>query len=111
MSGRAVKDPKRNGGRELPALVHHMTTDALVQWAWNPGVRDARVAHEAVRVPSAHAGREGGIFDLNAARVYGIDPNAHRNPVPPDYVARLRAAYLEEGPRPSLTQYGWVLDG
>jgi hypothetical protein len=52
-----------------------------------------------------------GIFGLNAARVYGIDPNAHRNPVPPDYVARLRAAYLEEGPRPSLTQYGWVLDG
>ena len=51
------------------------------------------------------------ILGLNAARVYGIDPNAPRNPVPPDYVSKLRAAYLEEGPRPSLTQYGWVLEG
>jgi predicted TIM-barrel fold metal-dependent hydrolase len=51
------------------------------------------------------------ILGLNAARVYGIDPNAHRNPVPPDYVSKLRAAYREEGPRPSLTQYGWVLEG
>jgi hypothetical protein len=31
--------------------------------------------------------------------------------VPPDYVSKLKAAYLEEGPRPSLTQYGWVLQG
>jgi predicted TIM-barrel fold metal-dependent hydrolase len=51
------------------------------------------------------------ILGLNAARVYGIDPNAHRNPVPPDYLSKLRAAYREEGPRPSLTQYGWVLEG
>jgi uncharacterized protein len=51
------------------------------------------------------------ILGLNAARVYGIDPAAHRNPVPPDYVSKLRAAYREEGPRPSLTQYGWVLEG
>jgi predicted TIM-barrel fold metal-dependent hydrolase len=49
------------------------------------------------------------IFGLNGARVYGIDPGLHRNPVPPDYVSKLKAAYLEEGPRPSLTQYGWVL--
>lgn len=51
------------------------------------------------------------ILGLNAARVYGVDPAAHRNPVPPDYVSKLRAAYREEGPRPSLTQYGWVLEG
>jgi uncharacterized protein len=51
------------------------------------------------------------ILGLNAARVYGIDPSAHRNPVPPDYVSKLRAAYREEGPGPSLTQYGWVLEG
>jgi hypothetical protein len=50
------------------------------------------------------------ILGLNAARVYGIDPGVHRNPVPPDYVSKLKAAYREEGPRPSLTQYGWVLD-
>jgi uncharacterized protein len=51
-----------------------------------------------------------GVLGLNAARVYGIDPGAHRNPVPPDYVSKLKAAYLDGGPRPSLTQYGWVLD-
>ena len=51
------------------------------------------------------------IFGLNGARVYGIDPGLQRNPVPPDYVSKLKAAYLEEGARPSLTQYGWVLQG
>jgi predicted TIM-barrel fold metal-dependent hydrolase len=51
------------------------------------------------------------ILGGNAARVYGIDPNLHRNPIPPDYVSKLKAAYREEGPRPSLTQYGWVLEG
>jgi uncharacterized protein len=50
------------------------------------------------------------IFGLAAARVYGIDPGAHRNPVPPDYLSKLKAAYREEGPSPSLTQYGWVLE-
>ncbi len=50
------------------------------------------------------------ILGLNAARLYGIDRNLHRNPVPPDYVSKLRAAYLDAGPRPSLTQYGWVLE-
>jgi len=52
-----------------------------------------------------------GILGSNAARLYGIDPSAPRHPVPPDYISKLRAAYLEEGPRPSLTQYGWVLEG
>ena len=49
------------------------------------------------------------IFGLNAAALFGVDPAAVLNPVPPDFVARMKAAYLEEGPRPSLTQYGWVL--
>jgi predicted TIM-barrel fold metal-dependent hydrolase len=49
------------------------------------------------------------ILGLNAARVYGVDPSIPRRPVPPDYVSKLKATYLEEGPRPSLTQYGWVL--
>ena len=50
------------------------------------------------------------ILGAGAARVYGIDPAAHRNPVPPDFVSKLKAAYREEGARPSLTQYGWVLE-
>ena len=51
------------------------------------------------------------ILGLNAARVYGIDPNAHRNAVPADFVSKLKAAYLDEGAMPSLTQYGWILEG
>ena len=50
------------------------------------------------------------ILGLNAARLYGIDPALHRNPVPSDYVSKLKAAYRDEGARPSLTQYGWVLE-
>jgi hypothetical protein len=36
---RALKDPARNRSRAVPALVEHMTGDALVQWAWQPGAR------------------------------------------------------------------------
>jgi hypothetical protein len=32
-----IKDPKRNGGRSLEELVHHIATDTLVGWAWSPG--------------------------------------------------------------------------
>jgi hypothetical protein len=51
---RAVKDPKHNGGRSVEALVQHMTGDALVQWAWNPGSRTPPPVsqfelHEAVK--------------------------------------------------------------
>ncbi|MGA8150564.1 MAG: amidohydrolase family protein [Terriglobales bacterium] len=49
------------------------------------------------------------IFGLNAARVYGVDPQAKRNPIPGDYIDRLRKMYKESGtPAPSNTQYGWV---
>ena len=49
------------------------------------------------------------IFGLNACRLYGIDPGAKRNPVPGDYVERLKKQYKDSGnPRPSNTQYGWV---
>jgi len=52
------------------------------------------------------------IFGLNAARVYGIDPKAKRNPVPADYVDRLKQLYQQAGgPIPSNTQYGWVAEG
>jgi hypothetical protein len=32
-----IKDPARNGGRSLEALVDHISTDHLVGWAWAPG--------------------------------------------------------------------------
>jgi hypothetical protein len=32
-----LKDPARNGGRQLEDLIHHIGTDTLVGWAWAPG--------------------------------------------------------------------------
>ncbi len=32
-----IKDPKRNGGKSLAELTHHMTEDALTLWGWSPG--------------------------------------------------------------------------
>lgn len=48
-------------------------------------------------------------FGLNAARLYRIDPEAKRNPVPDDYVDQLREMNRQAGGTlPSNTQYGWV---
>jgi hypothetical protein len=30
-------DPKRNGGKSLEQLLHHVSKDSLVLWGWNPG--------------------------------------------------------------------------
>ena len=32
-----VKDPARNGGKNLDEIVEHMAHDSLVGWGWNPG--------------------------------------------------------------------------
>lgn len=32
-----IKDPARNGDKDMAALVHHMAEDHLVGWGWNPG--------------------------------------------------------------------------
>lgn len=32
-----IKDPERNGRRDLEAIVKHMGEDSLVGWAWEPG--------------------------------------------------------------------------
>jgi hypothetical protein len=32
-----IKDRARNGGRDLVALIHHVSEDSLVGWAWAPG--------------------------------------------------------------------------
>lgn len=34
-----LKDPARNGDRDLQALLHHIRTEPLVLWAWSPGTR------------------------------------------------------------------------
>jgi hypothetical protein len=33
-----IKDPARNGGRKVEALIAHIGDDTLVGWAWHPGV-------------------------------------------------------------------------
>ena len=33
-----LKDPARNGGKDLAAIVHHSAEDSLVGWGWAPGV-------------------------------------------------------------------------
>ena len=49
------------------------------------------------------------IFGLNSAKLYGVDPKAGRNPIPGDYIDRLRKDYQASGlGEPSGTQYGWV---
>ena len=32
-----IKDPRRNGGKTLAQIQHHMAQDTLVGWAWRPG--------------------------------------------------------------------------
>ncbi len=32
-----IKDPARNGGRDLPAVLRHVSEPSLVSWAWSPG--------------------------------------------------------------------------
>ncbi|HSF14382.1 MAG TPA: amidohydrolase family protein [Vicinamibacteria bacterium] len=51
------------------------------------------------------------IFGLNAARIYGVDPEAKRNPIPGDYIDQLRELNRQAGGSlPSNTQYGWILE-
>jgi hypothetical protein len=33
-----IKDPARNGNRDLQKIITHMTEDHLVGWAWHPGL-------------------------------------------------------------------------
>lgn len=32
-----LKDPKRNGNRDIAAILKHVSTDSLVKWGWDPG--------------------------------------------------------------------------
>lgn len=36
----AFVDRKKNGSRDVESIVHHLTSDPLVQWAWRPGARN-----------------------------------------------------------------------
>ena len=39
----AIKDPEKNNGRDLPAMLKHVAEDKLVLWGWDPGVGRAPV--------------------------------------------------------------------
>jgi hypothetical protein len=32
-----LKDPARNGNRDIAAILNHVVTDSLVIWSWSPG--------------------------------------------------------------------------
>lgn len=50
---RQIKDPALNGGRDMAALLHHMSEDSLVGWSWAQACAGAR---HAGRVRRADAG-------------------------------------------------------
>jgi hypothetical protein len=41
---RVLKDPRQNGGKDMEALLKHVSDDKLVLWGWNPGVGRAPVS-------------------------------------------------------------------
>ena len=43
-----IKDTSRNGGKDLPALVKHVSSDPLVLWGWAPGAgrKPVRIPHD-----------------------------------------------------------------
>ncbi len=43
-----LKDPTKNGGKNLDQLLQHVSKDPLVLWGWNPG-------GDRKPVPIAHA--------------------------------------------------------
>lgn len=48
------------------------------------------------------------IFGLNAARVFGVDVDARRNPLPADALSKIKVAYREQGGAPENYAAGWV---
>lgn len=42
----SMLDPERNGGRSLEEIVHHLTEDDLVLWAFEPGVDHEGIPRE-----------------------------------------------------------------
>jgi cytochrome c5 len=53
---RQLKDPAQNGGRTLAQIITHVSSDALVGWAWNPG--DGRTPPPLTRPEFANTVRE-----------------------------------------------------
>lgn len=50
------------------------------------------------------------IFGLNAAKIYGFDPNERRKNIPQDELSKLKTAYINMGGTRENAAYGWVRD-
>ncbi|MGE0408232.1 MAG: amidohydrolase family protein [Amphiplicatus sp.] len=48
------------------------------------------------------------IFGLNAAKIYGVDPEEQRNRLPGDTLSRIKEAYLHHGGMRDNHAHGWV---
>ena len=47
----SIMNPSKNGGRSVDDILHHLTEDALVLWAWEPGVNSEGEPREKPPVP------------------------------------------------------------
>jgi hypothetical protein len=50
---RTIKDTKETRGKDLPAMLDHVTHDELVAWGWEPGVGRAPVPIPRAQVAAA----------------------------------------------------------
>ncbi len=68
-----IKDPKRNGGKDMAALIHHMAENSLVGWGWSPGAGADPGARNSGRVrgPDQGLGGERGALPLINGRFCG----------------------------------------
>ena len=82
--GRDIKDPQRNGGRDLGSLHEHLAHDDLVGWAWKPGSgrtpaprsgwaswsrRGSTAAPRVLSAPHPQTEQQGGPFGLIGIRL------------------------------------------
>ena len=69
---------------------------------------DMQKKHGFAALGPADGAVKSAIFGYNAARFYKLDLRAELAPMHEDGIAKLKAAYLEDGHAPSNTAYGFV---
>ena len=65
---------------------------------------------EKFKYPQLSEAIKNQIFGLNAAKIFGVDPQASRKAIKSDKLTKLREEYQKHA-EPSNTQYGWVWVG
>jgi predicted TIM-barrel fold metal-dependent hydrolase len=69
---------------------------------------DMQKKHGFAPLGSADGPVKSAIFGYNAAQFYKLDLRAELAPLKDDGIAKLKAAYLQDGPRRSNTAYGYI---